>query len=211
MVTDIFGHKLIEGNRVPESATTGMRRGGQETVVCRMSAIDLGMGDAAEYCEVIAVFSQDLQVGRHRVVPAALLGKKAPGTRPRLLQIASMRRGVPFGPPVADELDRANAGRMASSRGSDRATPAPRRKCLRESARPVEILGRWLLDATDWPVFRGFIITIVHRISPYLARKISLCTNSWISLRTPYPEGRLRRRIASICGLSENRIGAPVA
>src|SRR5262245_1462821 len=54
---------------------------------------------------------------------------------PRLLQTANIRRGG-FASALASL---ANAGRIASRSGSDRATPAPRRKLRRESGCREEV------------------------------------------------------------------------
>jgi len=57
-------------------------------------------------------------------------GKKFSGTSPRLLQIASMRRGF-----TAPAFSLAKAGVIASSIGNERAMPAPRKKLRRDNAR----------------------------------------------------------------------------
>ena len=56
------------------------------------------------------------------------------GTRPRLLQMPKKRRGLASGEPGPTALaEAANAGVIESSRGSERAMPAPWRKRRRET------------------------------------------------------------------------------
>ena len=133
--SDLFGDVLIEGNRIAEGAAARVRGGGKEADVGGMSAIDIGVGDAGENAEVVAVFLEKLEVGRGRVVAARPVGKNWSARRPRLLQMASMRRGV-LG---AD--DWAKTGAMESRNGRASATPAPRRNRRRGMGPRVAMCG----------------------------------------------------------------------
>ena len=97
-----------------------MRRGGQKTDVRRMPAVHVGMRDAAEHGEVVPMLLQHFQIRRRHVIPAGAGGKNWPGSRPRLLQIANIRRGVALGA-SGDETSaaRANGAIIESRNGSD--------------------------------------------------------------------------------------------
>ena len=126
-VADPLGDVLVERDRVAEPAAAGVRRGGEEAVVGRVPAVDVGVRDAAEDGEVVAVLLEQLQVGRGLVVAAGLpSGRTTPAAGRGCCRCASIRRG---GLSPASRLARRTPGRIASSSGSDRATPAPRRNC----------------------------------------------------------------------------------
>jgi hypothetical protein len=69
-VADAFANVLVEGNGVAETAARGVRSGGEEAVVGRMAAVDVGMRDAAEDGEIVAMFFEKLEVGREFVIGA---------------------------------------------------------------------------------------------------------------------------------------------
>ena len=75
-MANVFGHGLVDGDRVAESAAARMRSGRKETNVCRMATIDVGMRHAAEDREVVAQRSQSLEVGRRDVVSPSAFGKE---------------------------------------------------------------------------------------------------------------------------------------
>src|SRR6185312_1754897 len=63
----------------------------------------------------------------------APVGKKLPGRRPRLLQMANIRRGVALGASGEEtSADCTNGTTIESKNGSAIATPTPRRKWRRE-------------------------------------------------------------------------------
>ena len=79
-----------------------MGRGGQETDIRRMAAIDVRMRHAAEDREVIAVFLEQLEVRRRRVIASAagreeMVGQQAEvvadGEHPARLRAGRQRRG----------------------------------------------------------------------------------------------------------------------
>src|SRR5262245_60828612 len=75
-MSDAFGGELIERDRVAEAPTAGMRRGGQKTVVRRVAAVDVGMPDAAEDREVLAVRAQQFQIRRKLIATPLLVGRR---------------------------------------------------------------------------------------------------------------------------------------
>jgi hypothetical protein len=66
---------------------------------------------------------------------------------PRFVWIAIIRLGKPV--LAAADAERANAGSMASSSGSDNATPAPRRKLRRDSGRLLAKNGMLMIGSTQ--------------------------------------------------------------
>ena len=67
---DVFGDVLVQRDGVAEGTAGRMRRGGEKTHVGRMPAIHVGMRNAAENCEVIAMFLQQLEIRRRRIIAA---------------------------------------------------------------------------------------------------------------------------------------------
>ena len=69
-VADPLRRKLIERDRVAESAAARVRRTGQEAVVRRMAGVDVRMPDAAEDGEVVPVGTELLEVWRELIAEA---------------------------------------------------------------------------------------------------------------------------------------------
>ena len=69
-MADLLRGELIERNGVAETAAAGMRRGGEEAVVRRMTAVHVGMRHAAEDGELVPMITQQIQVGGGGVVAA---------------------------------------------------------------------------------------------------------------------------------------------
>ena len=103
---DALGDVLVERNGVAERAARRVRRGGQEADVRRMPAVDVGMRDAAEHGEVVAVLLQHLEVGRSRVVAAGAGREEQVGSQAEV---------------VADAEHPARPGIRRARRGSRRA------------------------------------------------------------------------------------------
>ena len=73
---DLLGDVLVERDGVAKRAAARMRRGGEETDVGRVPAIDVRMRDAAEYGEVVAVRLELLKIGRQRIIAAGARGEE---------------------------------------------------------------------------------------------------------------------------------------
>src|SRR5205814_1991662 len=65
-VPDALGDVLIQRDGVAKTAAARMRRSREEAIVRRMSAIDVGMGDAAEDREIVAVLLEQFEIWRER-------------------------------------------------------------------------------------------------------------------------------------------------
>ena len=82
---DLLGDVLIERDGIAEGAAAGMGRGGQEADVGGMSAIHVGMRDAGEDAEIVAVLLEEFQVGRRDVVAACAGGKELIGEQSQVV------------------------------------------------------------------------------------------------------------------------------
>jgi hypothetical protein len=71
-MADAFSDVLIERNRVAETSAARMRRGGEEAVIGGMAAIDIGMGNAAENGEIVAMLAEQFEVRRKLVIGAGI-------------------------------------------------------------------------------------------------------------------------------------------
>ena len=88
------------------------------------------------------MFLKQLEVKRRSVIAATAFRKKCSGNKPRLLQMANIRRGAAPGARAdGDCAARANGAIIESRKGSDTAIPVPRRKRRREIFWRVETNG----------------------------------------------------------------------
>ena len=79
LIADAFGDVLVERDGVAERTAGRVRGGRQEADVGRVAAIHVGMRDAGEDGEVLAVLLEDLEVVRGRVVAAGVGGEELTG------------------------------------------------------------------------------------------------------------------------------------
>lgn len=191
---DPLADVLVERDGVSEPAAPGMGRGGEETVVGRMPAIDLRMRYAAEYGEIIPVLLQQLEVGGEGVSLAFFLGEEVLGQQAEVVADAEHPAGLPsrdgcgrgFG--GASE-DRGHGVQQGQGEGNTRATEelAPRERAT------------------------GGYEGAVHANQAHLLRKSSLCTSSSMRVRIPYWRVLARSSSPSMCLRSAKLTGAPVA
>src|SRR5271167_4244098 len=116
-------------------------------------------------------------------------GQKYCGRMPRFVWIATNLLGA------AASFARAKAGTMASRNGSDRATPAPRRKLRRDRARGTVRNGMVIGSLQALVPLRlrerveGTSVEVGGRCrsarGTYFVRNNELCTISWINERIP--------------------------
>src|SRR2546430_2461601 len=82
---DSFADVLIERNGIVETAAARMRRGREETIISRMTAIDIRMGDAAENGEIAAMLLQDFNVRRKGVIAPGILWEEVLGQEAEII------------------------------------------------------------------------------------------------------------------------------
>ena len=107
MDADLFGDVLVEGDGIAKRTTAGMRRGGEETDVRRVAAIDVRMGDAAENAEIVAMRREALEVGREGVVTTGVRGEELIGEEAKIVADAEHPARL-----------RVRSGRCAAGRGA---------------------------------------------------------------------------------------------
>jgi hypothetical protein len=74
--SDLFRDELIERDRIAKRTATRMRRGSQKANIRRMAAVYIGMRNAAEHREIMAVRLQQFQIRRSFVFAPRALGKE---------------------------------------------------------------------------------------------------------------------------------------
>ena len=115
---------LIERHPIAKTASLGMRCSGEETLLGGVRPRDSRQTHTGEDRQPIPVRCETLQVRAEHVIPASLLGKEELRQDPHVRLNRPIRRGVAV-------VSAPNAGRMASSSGSARQTPVPRKKARR--------------------------------------------------------------------------------
>ena len=103
-----------------------------------MTSIDSGVGEAGEDREVVLEVADDVEVRRQLVAASGRFREEDGAWRPKAMLMASIRRG---GATLA--AARSPEGSIASSSGSDNATPLPRRKVRLDSLRGLTRRGSW--------------------------------------------------------------------
>jgi hypothetical protein len=73
---DTLADILVERDGIAKIPAAGMRRGGKETIIRRVAAIHIRMGDPAEDGELVAVFFENFEVWGKRIIAPGLLRKK---------------------------------------------------------------------------------------------------------------------------------------
>jgi len=96
-VPDAFADVLVERDGVPEPGTSGVRRGCEKAIICRMAAIDIWVGDATENGEIVAMILQSFEVGRQRVTSTAFLWKELFWQEPKIITDAKHATRFPAG------------------------------------------------------------------------------------------------------------------
>ena len=193
---DPFGHELVERDRVAERAAGRVRGRGQEADVRRVAAVHVRVRHAAEHGEVVAVFLEQLQVRRGRVVAARVLGEE---------RLAAARRGCcRCRTSAAGPLrgGRPRERRAASIPGTAAPSPRPRRG---GSGGERSVVAWTRMGPDRDPVCRSSPVFPTCSGTGRSARSRGRCC----ARRT----GRAfaASRIFSISSRSENRTGAPVA
>ena len=112
-----------------------MRRGGQEAVVRRMPAIHVGMRDAAEDGEVVAMRFELFEIRRKPLVAPAFWEKHL-RQQTEIIADAQHPARLHAGKVAA----RPNAGSIESRIGNPNAIPAPRKKRRRDIGGRMAIL-----------------------------------------------------------------------
>ena len=78
-MSDLFGHQLVERDRILEPTARWMRRCGQKAIVGWVSSIHVGMRHSTEDREIVSMLAEDLQIGRKLVISACFLGEEKIG------------------------------------------------------------------------------------------------------------------------------------
>ena len=155
LIADAFGDVLVERDGVAERTAGRVRGCRQEADVGRMAAIHVGMRDAGEDGEVLAVILQDLEVVRGSVAGAGVCREEL---------IRAEGRGCCRWRTCGAARRRTARGRWRGPSRSEAAAPARRRR------RAASCGGRWR-DG------RRTVGCVQHFGSPgHLFRKRSLCT-----------------------------------
>ena len=176
---DAFADVLVERDGVLEPRAARVRRGREETVVRRMPAIDFRMRHAAEHRKAIPMFLQRFEVRRQRIAASAFLGEEM--FRQQAEVIAD-----------AEHPARLSARRHASRRlrhGREYRRHRVQQRQGEEDARATKKLAarerRPGRDERGVHRLFSFVAPIWMADKSHLLRKRSLCTSSWMRLRTP--------------------------
>ena len=92
-MTDALRHVLVQRNGIPETPTARVRCRRQEAVIRRMSAINVGMRNAAEDGKVFAVRLEEVEVGRGLVARASPFRKEILGNEAEVIANAQHATG----------------------------------------------------------------------------------------------------------------------